>query len=176
MNYWLEGILKWPARARHAFGFGLHSPFAFKLVTSTLRDTDSGYYAYDDLGELARRHGRSEREARALYRLLLALRVEGFRPAVADNSPFLAEIAAMAFPGIEVAAPGYDAEAVRAHLEGAPALFLLAGINRSGRARELRRALLADHGGAMLFDGWHTLLAVSRRGLPAQRFATLFPR
>ncbi len=176
MNYWLEGILRWPVRARHALGFGLHSPYAFKLVTGTLRDTESGYYAYEEIDRLARRHGRSWREARALYRLLLAVRSEGMRPAVADSSTFLSEIAALAFPGHPVAELGSEPDAVIRHMSPAPAAFLLAGINRSREGRAVRRRLLSGSVPGMVFDGWHSLLVVSRRGLPSQRFAVLFPR
>lgn len=189
MNYLLEGILTWPGRARHARGFGIHSPYAFSLVTGVLRDTASGYYAYGRLAETARRHGRTVREARSVYRLLLHLRSVAGDACSVSGEGFGAEIAAIAFP--EGPARGaarillYDsfrgdaaaaAEYARGVLGEGPAAVLLTGIGRSADARELRRLLAADSSAAMVFDGWHSLLAVSRRGLPAQRFGVLFPR
>lgn len=198
MNYYLEGILTWLGRARHACGFGLHSPYAFSMVTGILRDTSSGYYAYYDLPSIASRYGRSECEARSLYRLLLHLRSllpSGQRPkaTTAENSlsaspSFLSEIAALAFPeplalppSLLLAdtfegSPEAAAAIVRERLETSPSAFLLCGINRSAAARELRSLLLANPPAGMVFDGWHTLLIVSRQGLPAQTFKVLFPR
>ncbi len=211
MNYFLEGILFWPGRARHALGFGLHSPYAFSMVTGTLRDTASGYYAYDALRGIATRHGRTECEARSLYRLLLHLRslFPGAALSLAPSttrflspSSFLSEIAFLAFPpegalpsfhtiaSAPVAAPPSVllladrfqgspekmAAEVRAALSASQSAFLLSGINRSPQARILRRLLLENPPEGMVFDGWHTLLAVSRRGLPRQKFSVLFPR
>ncbi len=198
MNYFLEGILFWPGRARHALGFGLHSPYAFSMVTGTLRDTASSYYAYDALRGIAARHGRTEREARSLYRLLLHLRslFPESAPYLAPSatrflspSIFLSEIASLAFPPGAAAppsvllladrfqgSPGKMAAEVRAALSASQSAFLLSGINRSTEARALRRLLLENPPEGMVFDGWHTLLAVSRRGLPRQKFSVLFPR
>lgn len=198
MNYYLEGVLKWPFRARHAFGFGIHSPYGFSFITGVLRDASSGYYAYDELGEVASRNGRSEREARGLYRVLLHLRGEfgcpaelpsGNRSASTEEArSFLSEIAAMAIPKREperlplLLADSFNgdaeeaAEAVRERLAGKGGAFLLTGVNRSRGGRRLRRLLLDNPPAGMVFDGWHSMLVVARRGLPSQVFQVLFPR
>lgn len=198
MNYFLEGVLTWPFRARHSFGFGIHSPYGFSFITGVLRDASSGYYAYDELGEVAARHGRSEREARGLYRVLLHLRGEFGSPAeLRCGSPseatektrwFLSEIAFMAIPEREperlplLLADSFKgeaegaADAVRERLAGMGGAFLLTGINRSREGRRLRRLLLENPPSGMVFDGWHSMLVVARRGLPSQVFQVLFPR
>lgn len=198
MNYFLEGVLTWPFRARHSFGFGIHSPYGFSFITGVLRDASSGYYAYDELGEVAARHGRSEREARGLYRVLLHLRGEFGSPAeLRCGSPseatektrsFLSEIAFMAIPEREperlplLLADSFKveaeraAEAVRERLAGGGGAFLLTGVNRSREGRRLRRLLLENPPAGMVFDGWHSMLVVARRGLPSQVFQVLFPR
>ncbi|MDE6126912.1 MAG: hypothetical protein K2G30_08140 [Muribaculaceae bacterium] len=190
MNHTLEGILYWPCRARHACGFGLHSPYAFSTVTGVLRDDSSGYYAYGELRGIASRHGRAWREARAVYRLLLHLRSvagDAFRT-VGPSSGFISEIASLAFPDGADAAPAVcvadtfsgdpekAAAMLREVLGNAPSAILLTGIDRSRSARELRRMLLAERPAGMAFDGWHSLMIVARRGLPPQSFKVLFPR
>ncbi len=198
MNYYLEGVLKWPFRARHSFGFGIHSPYGFSFITGVLRDASSGYYAYDELGEVASRHGRSEREARGLYRVLLHLRgefgcpaelsSEGSSESMGEARSFLSEIAALAIPEQEperlplLLADSFKGEAegaaevVRERLAGKGGAFLLTGVNRSREGRRLRRLLLENPPAGIVFDGWHSMLVVARRGLPSQVFQVLFPR
>lgn len=58
----MEGVLTRWRRWRHARGFGIHSPFAYRLITYTLRQPYA-YYAYSRL---------PERRQRLLYRVALA--------------------------------------------------------------------------------------------------------
>ena len=37
-----EGYLRW----RHSHGFGVHSPYAYHIVTGVIRPGDYGYYGY----------------------------------------------------------------------------------------------------------------------------------
>lgn len=41
------------SRMRQAWGFGIHSPFAFRLITKVIREK-ARYYAYDDVEAIAR--------------------------------------------------------------------------------------------------------------------------
>ncbi len=167
------------------------------MVTGVLRDFNYGYYAYQALGETARRWGRSEREARSLYRLMIHLRSflgDDFRalpiPPGADS--FLLEIARIALPKAAFEAQNKPATLVLADcfngdpsealatikkaLGERPSACVIAGINRSRKGRALRHSLLENLPDAMVFDGGHSMLLVSRRGLPAQCFPVLFPR
>ena len=40
-----NNYLRW----RHSKGFGVHSPFAYNLVTTVVRPGIYGYYGYDDI-------------------------------------------------------------------------------------------------------------------------------
>lgn len=40
-----DSYLRW----RHSKGFGVHSPYAYKFVTSVLKPGKYGYYAYDEI-------------------------------------------------------------------------------------------------------------------------------
>ena len=64
------------SRMRQAWGFGIHSPFAFRLITKVIREK-ARYYAYDDVEAIARarvidalqrRQKRQRREAVFLLR------------------------------------------------------------------------------------------------------------
>jgi len=61
----------WLRRFRHRRGYGIHSPFAFQLVTGVIYEK-APYYAYRELAE-ARKHlpqALSERNDRLLLRLI----------------------------------------------------------------------------------------------------------
>ncbi len=58
----MEGILSRLQRWRHSRGFGVHSPFAFRFITGTLRQPYA-YYAYSRL---------PQQRQRLLYRVALA--------------------------------------------------------------------------------------------------------
>lgn len=58
-------------RWRHSRGFGVHSPWAYSLVSEVLRSNDSyGYYAWPSID---RTFGRQSRLARMVYALIVHL-------------------------------------------------------------------------------------------------------
>ncbi len=63
--------MEWLKRLRTSRGFGVHSPFAYSLITDTLRMPDDyGYYACADL---------SDATARLVYRVAARLNVSEIR-------------------------------------------------------------------------------------------------
>lgn len=69
----------WYKRWRHARGFGIHSPSAYRLVREVLRPGNAyAYYAYEDIGRARRALPNllSQNELELIFRLLLH-----FRPA-----------------------------------------------------------------------------------------------
>lgn len=75
MNLWRH-YLRW----RHSKGYGVHSPYAYRLITEVLRPGRYGYYAYQQLDKLARpdKNLKSSfiREARFLVRLVIFLKAK----------------------------------------------------------------------------------------------------
>ncbi len=70
-------LLVWLLRFRHRCGYGIHSPFAFSLVTGVVYERGE-YYAYAPLRVLRRREGCSlrEKDDRLLFRLVNAAEPE----------------------------------------------------------------------------------------------------
>lgn len=80
----LRNIVRWPRRYRTSRGFGVHSPFAFELITRVLRDREAYYYAYPEIDSLCGKTHRDSlidnmvfstsdyerQEARMLFRML----------------------------------------------------------------------------------------------------------
>lgn len=66
-------IPKWIQRIRHSRGYGVHSPFAFNLITGIIND-ESAYYAFFDIDNILFTQG-LERKNKKLnhlsYRLLM---------------------------------------------------------------------------------------------------------
>lgn len=84
-------MMGWVSRYRHGRGFGVHSPFAYRLITEVLRET-LPYYDWDRV--TSRRH-------RLLYRLLCR-----FRPNAVSAPPSLEAIVKMASPSAALVSPG----------------------------------------------------------------------
>ena len=62
-----ESLKEWINGWRHGRGFGVHSPWAYEVVTTVLR-CDCGYYAY---GEIDKLFGERRALAATVYRLLV---------------------------------------------------------------------------------------------------------
>lgn len=77
MNF-LKRAYIWCKRFRYRKGYGVHSPFAFSLLTDVVYERRP-YYAYEMLDELAESMGKVPRYSRRVNRLLFRL-VNYFRP------------------------------------------------------------------------------------------------
>lgn len=87
-------------RARHALGFGVHSPFAFRFITEVLCPPRIyGYYIYDVL---------KQRELRLLYRVVLSLRPQTV--ALPGHDELLCRVIAAAMPGVYFTEAAEEAE------------------------------------------------------------------
>ena len=74
-----NNYLRW----RHSKGFGVHSPFAYNLVTTVVRPGIYGYYGYDDIESAIYEETDNpegdpalENDARLLLRLAVCLKTE----------------------------------------------------------------------------------------------------
>lgn len=104
----LKAVLTVAGRWRHSKGFGIHSPFAYALVTGVLRDK-SRYYSYDLIDAMrrrARRAGKGVLEPSA-YKLITRLvsRVDPGLVLVADPTGTVA-------PWVKTVAPHATIQAV----------------------------------------------------------------
>lgn len=72
MSIW-KAYLRW----RHRRGFGVHSPFAYNLVTMAINPGQYGYYGYEAIDRILlssrERGGRLRGDARLVLRLLIHL-------------------------------------------------------------------------------------------------------
>ena len=69
----------WLQRKRHAKGFGIHSPFAFDMITKIIPEGKYTYYAYADIARLLSETGVHLPPKNAYYRLCNRL-VHHFQP------------------------------------------------------------------------------------------------
>ena len=130
-----EGYRRW----RHTRGYGVHSPYAFNLVTSVVHPGDYSWYGYSDIDrtfpEVVDRKVR--REARMLLRLVAELRPRSvFLPSGAHPS-FHAAIHAAGSSIQILRKPKQAAEAdmICTHGNFIPLDIILAHISRPGRSR-----------------------------------------
>lgn len=150
-------------------GHGIHSPLAYRLVTTVIRGHED-YYAYPHLDAIARREGVSRARLRLIFRL------------VCEFAPLAVSIDRTLSP------------AVREAITAADSRIRLTGGDATMRILATMPAVLPDsgvtialHGGAgdhlhtqrehgMLFTDGDMVLAVMRHDLPAQDFDIIFPR
>jgi hypothetical protein len=65
-----SAFAKYLSRWRHGHGFGVHSPWAYRVITEVIGE-HAKYYAYPEINEL---FGTRRKTARTVYRLLLHLK------------------------------------------------------------------------------------------------------
>lgn len=66
--YWLQKRLVWLRRIRHRCGYGIHSPFAFNLVTRVVYEKGR-FIGYDELDALSPSPHLRTKDLRLLFRL-----------------------------------------------------------------------------------------------------------
>ncbi len=94
-------IADWYKRWRHGHGFGVHSPFAYRMVREVLRPSRAtAYYAYGELSSARRRCGStlSKAEVELIYRILIALRPATVAISADSSRELLAEVVCRALP------------------------------------------------------------------------------
>ncbi len=92
----------WYKRWRHARGFGIHSPSAYRLVREVLRPGSAyAYYAYEDIGRARRALPNllSQNELELIFRLLLHFRPASVCIPSGPSSATLEFIVKTALPG-----------------------------------------------------------------------------
>lgn len=176
----MKRCAKSPLRRWRSRGFGIHSPFAFDLVTRTLHERDR-YYAYDTIDSMAV-DGNRRRFMKLIVRL--AVRFDPSTVATADRE--VAALLAEVIPSARILAPGSTADMaiVSADGEGSeldgtslvadrPAPVTLIANTRRGYGRELWQLLRrGDH--TMTFTDGRIGLACSFSHIPAQSFNVNF--
>lgn len=187
MSNCVRGICEWYLRLRHSRGYGVHSPFAYSLVTEAVHP--GGKYAWYGYGDIERaslapgvRVTAHERgDARLLLRLLSQLGSRRLLTA-GVGSP-LPEAVARSL-GI-----GY-VDLARAGAEPCGTDFLLAGesaaacvedalrrgcaVMAAGKLGPAREAVLAYRGEGLLLNGTRLALAVPRPGMALVEYAMRF--
>ncbi len=158
----------WVSRYRHGKGFGVHSPFAYRLITEVLREK-LPYYDWDRV---------SGRHERLLYRLACR-----FRPAEISAPAHLASVIMMAEPSARVGTPDRAGMIVADcdfdHASASDALRRGAILYIYGHHhKELVESLLptlSDLGHGMVFDNESDIaIIVPDRKLPFQVFTARF--
>ncbi len=92
---------QWYKRWRHGHGFGVHSPYAYRMVREVLRPShDTGYYVYKEIAGKRRHHPTliSTAEAELIYRILVDLRPATVAICADTSTEFIAYIVRSALP------------------------------------------------------------------------------
>lgn len=187
-----SSLLLFPLGLWRSKGHGIHSPFAFSLITDTLTP-GYRYYAYDDIDRMNQPESR-----RRLMKLVVRL-LARFAPStvrLCGHDEALASLVASQCPSAVIVTDPADCrqcdftivtdpsqwrpDAVSVAGSGvtdargfdSPEVILLAD-SSGAPARELWRQLLSC-GSYMTFEGWRSALAVRRQGLPPQSFKLIF--
>lgn len=181
---WWHNLTRW--RSNH--GYGVHSPFAFRFITTVVRPGPYAYYAYPRLDAAA---GKDRYQARLLFRILCYFNAPHI--IMAGNNPdWVNEAVRLADSRTQIhdIAPGQSAEISWTRqplfIVGAgsetlkqPILKLILSAIDSGMTAIVRdlpqNAGIIDiisasmkHG--MIFYDYHTAVVASRPDLPRQDF------
>ncbi|MCI9284538.1 MAG: hypothetical protein HFJ91_01780 [Muribaculaceae bacterium] len=159
----------WLRRRWRARGHGIHSPFAYRMVTSVLRERGR-YYGYE---VLEKRCGEDVRWLKLVFRIVCALEPGSVGGPLTAGE---AEAVRMADSRAELTGDGIDAD-----LTVADGLSVSPAYPAQGRALLVRRTdsqermeYLCGMPEGMSFTNGRVLLVVNRRGVPRQDFDTSF--
>lgn len=167
-------VADWYKRWRHGHGFGVHSPFAYRMVREVLRPSSAtGYYAYGELSSARRRLGcaLSQKEVELIYRVLVALRPATVAVSEGPSQGVLQEIVRCALPHSAIV-DGADAQMLLC--EGAAQCsgnYAMAYFTDSSNSAVKR--IWAETQSGHMYHNPHRALIVSRC-LPRQSFAVKF--
>lgn len=152
-------------RALRRKGHGIHSPYAFRLVTGVFADPGA-YYAYPMLERLGRSTGSDPGWLKLLFRLICE-----FQPAELQVPESLPDIERQAIMAADSRLRLTRAEAPVSYCLTAPASLPESGavIIREISRPELE-ALTTERGYGMVFRYKHAAVIVMRHDLPAQTF------
>lgn len=161
------GLSRWYKRWRHGHGYGVHSPFAYRMVREVLRPPNSyAYYAENDLPHA---------ELRLLYRLLVDLKPETVTIAAESMAGHLQRLVSMAVPSARITDCGtpdmlivYGYAPVRHEAAEARMIYL----NNAGHPLLAKAAAGLDRG--HIYRNAVRAIIIRNPKLPAQVFEVKF--
>lgn len=174
--------LKYLARVRRTRGFGVHSPFAYRFIT-TVWHQKSAYYAYAVL---------HERRSRKLFRMINFFnpgKIEQIgTPLPEVNVTFDVAVGSSGDASsnmLVVNALEFDETAINSllskllaicasapqQLPGTQVVIMFPDMPRNSQQRRVWNSLVSRRRGGMAFADRQTGVIVCRRGLPAQNFS-----
>ncbi len=181
----LLDFLCYPLRLWRSKGHGVHSPFAFSLITSTLRIKER-YYAYDEIEAMAVARN-LKHEMKLVVRLLARFNPASIRLCGVDD--FMATLVATQCPSAMIVADPEDDTECDFTIVYNPAMLprkvkdrklspdsSVVTLYTDLKQKEQMKAwtMVCNSHGFMTFKGCRSAIAVKRHGLPAQSFKLLF--
>lgn len=159
---------KYLSRWKHGHGFGVHSPWAYRVITEVIGE-HAKYYAYPEINEL---FGTRSKTARIVYRLLLHLQPSRVDVVGDERWHHLARLTGtLNQHGTPVLIIDNPAN-VKSFGDAENVIFTCLGTN-AGRA--LWRKTLAERSTGMAIDSHRKIGIISfRHGLPRQTIHARF--
>lgn len=182
-----NNYLRW----RHSKGFGVHSPFAYNLVTTVVRPGIYGYYGYDDIESAIYEETDNpdgdpalENDARLLLRLAVCLKTERLVLMRCGNKPFEAAAKGAGIHCLKIAgASDFSAKpgdmVVLADESGSPeevASLLKAGAAVTGFDSPINNlsATAQSQGYGLLLTGKRVFIAIPNKGMAFVEYSMRF--
>lgn len=161
------GLSRWYKRWRHGHGYGVHSPYAYRMVREVLRPPRG--YAYYAAAQLP------HAELRLLYRILVYLRPATVALAAGEQTALLERLVKYALPSARIIAAGtpdmlivHGMAAVTPEAARATAIYL----------NDARHAMLAEAAAGLdrghIYRNSARALIIRNPKLPAQIFEVKF--
>lgn len=158
------GLSRWYKRWRHSRGYGIHSPFAYRMVREVLCPPRGyAYYAESQL-----RHA----ELRLLFRILVALRPATVAVFAGAQQAALEHLVSLALPSAVIHDGAADMLIVHGLAEVPSGAADARVIYLNDSRHPLLRTCTLPHG--HIYRNPMRALIVRRQGLPAQTFDIRF--